>query len=116
MISGISIFMTMVAGSLYRNYIYSRNIYDYGLADMHTNIGAVLSASFLFMGYKKYYSCHEETRIIIECVLGFIIYEFIQLTPLIGQFDIKDIIGTLIGGTITFVIHKIIRRGCINNG
>lgn len=36
------------------------------------------------------------------------LYEFIQITPLIGIFVLKDITGTIIGGGLTFEIHKLI--------
>jgi len=109
----ISLFFALlisIVGTIYRNYIYTNSIFDYGFADMHTNIGAVLVASFLFMGYENSNVYSEEVKIILLSVVGFIIYEFIQLTPLIGTFDVKDIVGTIIGGIMTFGIHKIIYR------
>ena len=86
------------------------NINDYGLADMHTNIGAVITASFLFMGYVQYKEYKDELKVILEVAFGFIVYEFIQITPIIGVFDWKDIIGTIIGGGLAFIIHKRITR------
>jgi len=46
------------------------NINDYGLADMHTNIGAVITASFLFMGYVQYKEYKDELKVILG--VGFI--------------------------------------------
>lgn len=107
-ISFICLCITSIFGSFYRGYIYNNNnINDYGLADMHTNIGAVITASFLFMGYAQYKEYKEELKVILAVVLGFVIYEFIQITPLIGIFDWKDIVGTIIGGSLTFAIHKL---------
>jgi len=111
------LFLTSVLGSAYRGYIYKNNINDYGLADMHTNIGSVITASFLFMGYMQYKEYKDELKVILAVVFGFIIYELIQITPLIGVFDWKDILGTIIGGGITYSIHKriIMRLNLENN-
>ncbi|MCT4592680.1 MAG: hypothetical protein N4A57_00180 [Anaeromicrobium sp.] len=107
-ISFLFLFLTSILGSVYRSYIYNNNINDYGLADMHTNIGSVVTASFLFMGYVQYKEYKDELKVILGVVLGFIVYEVIQSAPLIGVFDWKDVIGTIIGGILTFVIHKLI--------
>jgi uncharacterized membrane protein len=109
-ISGVFLFFTAVIGSMYRNYIYTNIINDYGLADVHTNIGAVVVASFLFMGYAKYTTYYDELRVILGTSLGFIIYEFIQITPLIGTFDWGDVLGTIVGGLLSVVIHWIVIR------
>lgn len=108
-ISFLFLFLTSILGSFYRKYIYSNNIYDYYLADIHPNIGAVITASFLFMGYSRYKGHKDELKVILSVVIGFVVYEFIQITPLIGVFDLKDIIGTIIGGGLTFAIHKLIQ-------
>lgn len=106
----LSLLMVSIVGSIYRNYIYSNGIHDYGLADMHTNIGAVIACSFLFMGYEKYENQTDDLKGIIAATMGFVIYEFIQMTDLIGTFDVLDIIGSIIGGIITLGIYKIINR------
>lgn len=103
----IFLFLTLI-GDVYRKYIYQNNINDCGLADMYPNIGAVITASFLLMGKAKFKEEKEEVIIILSAVLGFIIYEFIQVKIPISTFDWKDILGTIIGGIITFVIYKLI--------
>lgn len=100
----------MLVGTAYRNYVYSHKLSDYGLADIHPNIFAVVVASFLFMGYSKQKSFLEEAKIILWVTVGFIVYEFIQMTPIIGVFDIKDILGSLIGCAASVLIHKIVNR------
>lgn len=109
-ISFLFLFGTSILGSVYRSYIYKNNINDYGLADMHPNIGAVITASFLFMGHMQYKEYKDELIVILGVVLGFIVYEFIQVTSLIGVFDWKDIVGTIVGGGFTFMIHKLTKR------
>ena len=107
-ISAITLFITFFLGTAYRSYIYNNNINDYGLADVHPNICAVIVASFLFMGWVKYKSYREELKVIIGVTLGFIIYEFIQSVTSTGIYDWKDVIGTLIGALMTLIIHKLI--------
>lgn len=110
LIALFSLLLISIGGTIYRNYIYSNNIYDYGFADMHTNIGAVIVCSFLFMGYSKHDNQIDDLKGILAATLGFIIYEFIQMTDLIGTFDVLDVIGSVIGALITFGIYKIINR------
>ncbi|MBV1821455.1 hypothetical protein DW1_2893 [Proteiniborus sp. DW1] len=102
----IFLISTFVMSTIYRSYIYGNNINDYGLADIFPNIGAVITASFLFMAKAQYEEYKDELIVILGSVLGFIAYEFIQIKLPIGTFDWKDIIGTIIGGIITFLIHK----------
>jgi hypothetical protein len=92
--------------TIYRSYIYGNNINDYGLADIFPNIGAVITASFLFISKAQYAEYKDELTAILGSVLGFIVYEFIQIKLPISIFDWKDIVGTIIGGIITFLIHK----------
>ncbi|MDM8534171.1 hypothetical protein QUF55_05625 [Clostridiaceae bacterium HSG29] len=106
----LSLLITSIGGSIYRNYIYSNNINDCGLADMHTNMGAVIVCSFLLMGYEKYSSEFDNLKGIASATFGFIIYELIQISDLIGTFDVMDIVGSIIGGLITLGIYKIINR------
>lgn len=108
MISGVCLFITAILGSVYRNHIYANRINDYGLADMHTNIGAVIVASFLFMGYMKYDSTQDDMKVILSCVLGFSVYELIQVTSLIGTFDVKDLLGTIIGGALAYILYRFV--------
>lgn len=110
LIALFSLLLISIGGTIYRNYIYSNNIYDYGFADMHTNIGAVIAGSFLFMGYKKYDNQIDDLKMILSATLGFIAYEFIQMTDLMGTFDVLDIVGSVMGAIITFGIYKIINR------
>lgn len=60
-------------------------------------------ATFLFLGYSKELIRYNEIKIILATTIGFIIYEFIQITPLIGIFDLHDVLGSVIGGTISLL-------------
>lgn len=102
----IFLLLTTFMSTIYRNYIYVNNINDYGLADIFPNIGAVITASFLFMAREKYKEYKDELIVMLGAVIGFIVYEFIQINLPISTFDWKDIIGTIVGGFITFIIHK----------
>jgi hypothetical protein len=102
----IFLIITSAMSTIYRSYVYSNSINDCALADIFPNVGAVITASFLFMGQAKYEEYKDELRVILVSVLGFILYEFIQIIFPISTFDWKDIVGTIIGGIITILIHK----------
>lgn len=99
----IFLILTFSMSTIYRDYIYGNNTNDCGLADIFPNIGAVITASFLFMSKAQYES---KLIVIFGSVIGFIIYECIQIILPISTFDWKDIIGTIIGGIITYLIFK----------
>lgn len=107
-ISIISLTINFFFGSIYRNYIYNNNISDFGIADIHPNILGVIVATFLFLGYSKELIRYNEIKIILATTIGFIIYEFIQITPLIGIFDLHDVLGSVIGGTISLLIYNLV--------
>lgn len=96
-------FLTEIGRNIYRPYIYSNNIDDYGIADSIGNSLGIIVQIFFTLAIlnsprKKVF------RVIGFIVIGYILYEILQPYLPRGVFDWKDIYGTLIGGVISLFI------------
>jgi len=96
-------FLTEIGRNIYRPFIYSNNIDDYGIADSIGNSGGIIVQIFFSLAIinspnKKLFN------VIGFIVIGYILYEILQPYLPRGVFDWKDIYGTLIGGVITLFI------------
>jgi len=109
-------FLTEIGRKIYRPFIYSNNIDDYGIADSIGNSGGIIVQIFFMLAIlnsprKKVF------RVIGFVVIGYILYEILQPYLPRGVFDWKDIYGTLIGGVISlfvlFFIKKIVKNKVI---
>ena len=109
-------FLTEIGRNIYRPYIYSNNIDDYGIADSIGNSGGIIVQIFFMLAIlnsprKKVF------RVIGFVVIGYILYEILQPYLPRGVFDWKDIYGTIIGGVISlfilFFIKKIVKNKVI---
>ena len=93
--------------SIYRPFIYSNEINDFGIADIGNNIVFVPGIYFLVSlisikpvkGIYKDIFIHTSFLIIFEILSLFI--------KGIGTFDFKDIFGLLIGAGITYLIIRL---------
>jgi hypothetical protein len=109
-------FLTEIGRNIYRPYIYSNDIDDYGIADSIGNSGGIIVQIFFMLAIlnsprKKVF------RVIGFIVIGYILYEILQPYLPRGVFDWKDIYGTIIGGVISlfilFFIKKIVKNKVI---
>ena len=109
-------FLTEIGRNIYRPYIYSNNINDYGIADSIGNAGGIIVQIFFSLALlnsprKKVFN------VIGFIVIGYILYEILQPYLPRGVFDWKDIYGTLIGGVISllilFILKKIVKNKVI---
>ena len=109
-------FLTEMGRNIYRPYIYTNNIDDYGIADSIGNSGGIIVQIFFMLAIlnsprKKVF------RVIGFIVIGYILYEILQPYLPRGVFDWKDIYGTLIGGVISlfilFFVKKIVKNKVI---
>ena len=96
-------FITEIGRNIYRPFIYSNNINDYGIADSIGNSGGIIVQIFFMLAIlnspkKKVF------HVIGFIVIGYILYEILQPYLPRGVFDWKDIYGTLIGGVISLFI------------
>lgn len=102
-------FLTEIGRNIYRPYIYSNNIDDYGIADSIGNSLGIIVQIFFTLAIlnsprKKVF------RVIGFIVIGYILYEILQPYLPRGVFDWKDIYGTLIGGIISLFILFFIKK------
>ena len=72
------------------------------------NIGGVIVISYLFFWWIKEVRFWERKRIILYVGAGLIVYEFIQVFIPWQTFDVQDLIGTLIGSVIAFLLDGLI--------
>ena len=105
----IFFFLTEIGRKIYRPFIYSNNIDDYGIADSIGNSGGIIVQIFFMLAVlnsqgKKIF------RVIGFIVIGYILYEILQPYFPRGVFDWKDIYGTLIGGLISLFVLIIIKK------
>lgn len=101
-------FLTEIGRNIYRPYIYSNNIDDYGIADSIGNSGGIIVQIFFMLAIlnsprKKVF------HVIGFIVIGYILYEILQPYLPRGVFDWKDIYGTLIGGVISLFVLVFIK-------
>lgn len=110
-----SFVLTEIGRYVYRPFIYSQNINDFGIADSIGNSGGILVQIFFALTILNS-STKKGLRLITFFVFGYIAYEIIQ--PLLprGTFDWLDIYGTIIGGVLAIVIFLILRKVIKNNG
>jgi hypothetical protein len=109
------IILGFILSSIYRPYIYSNNINDFGIADVGNNIIFIPAVYFLTILIKKrpifgvlndiYF--HTSALIIIE-ILSFFIKG-------IGTFDYKDILGLTIGAFLTLILVRNRKINLIND-
>jgi len=101
---GISaFFLTEMARSFYRPYIYQYNIFDFYIADTIGNSLGTITAIFMILtltGKEKL----SDLKIILILIVGLIAYEGINLTS-DNPFDYRDVIATLIFGSLSLIFY-----------
>ena len=106
-------FLTEIGRNIYRPFIYSNNIDDYGIADSIGNLGGIIVQIFFMLAILN--STRKKIiRVIGFIVIGYILYEILQPFLPRGVFDWKDIYGTLIGGVISLIVLLLIKK-IVNN-
>jgi hypothetical protein len=106
-------FLTEIGRNIYRPFIYTNHIDDYGIADSIGNSGGIIVQIFFMLAIlnsprKKVF------RVIGFVVIGYMLYEILQPYLPRGVFDWKDIYGTLIGGVISLCVLFFIKKGVKN--
>ncbi len=109
LIAVLFFFLTEIGRNIYRPYIYTNNIDDYGIADSIGNSGGIIVQIFFMLAIlnsprKKVF------RVIGFVVIGYILYEILQPYLPRGVFDWKDIYGTLIGGVISLFVWLFVKK------
>lgn len=111
--AGIWFFVTEAGRFIYRPFIYSNHINDYGIADSIGNSGGIIVQIFVMLAFFNS-PRNKVFRVILFLVAGYIVYEIAQLYLPRGVFDWLDVYGTIIGGIVAafiyFLISKVIRK------
>lgn len=100
--------------STYRQYIYANQINDYGVADASPNFFAgLIIVFFYFTQYEK----STLKKYAIYTVVGLVGYEFIQGSVFKNNvFDYKDIIASILGAFMGYLIASKFKSGPVFNG
>ena len=106
--------LTEIGRYIYRPYIYSNNIDDFGIADSMGNSGGIIVQIFFGLTLLNPPK-NKAPRIIVFLTFGYIVYEILQSILPKGTFDWLDIYGTLIGGVLASILFLIIRLLVRNN-
>ena len=97
-VSLILVLICVILNLSYRPFIYANHINDLYFADTFTNLLGVPASTCLCLALTSKLTNKEIVYVSGVC-LGLILYECIGLT-----FDYKDILATLLSGTITTII------------
>lgn len=108
-ISVLFFFITEAGRKIYRPYIYSSNIDDYGIADSIGNSGGIIVQIFFSLAILNS-SGKKVFHVVGFIVIGYIVYEIMQPYLPRGVFDWKDVYGTLIGGILSLIIYFFVRK------
>ncbi len=90
----------------YRDYIYSNGIYDFGIADAGANLFVVpILSIFMFISQPKL----DTTTVVLRVTFFYSIAEIASIIfPMLGVFDIADLIAYLVGANlIMFTIKRL---------
>ncbi len=89
-----------------RRYLFQHQ--DYILAGSLPNFLAPLILSFAFVIIKDLNDSKSIIRAIAGIVAGLILYEFVQLMMPHMVFDVKDIIASILGGLLAYLLIRLI--------
>jgi SAM-dependent MidA family methyltransferase len=96
-------FITEMARSFYRPYIYSNGIDDFLIADTIGNSFGTMTAIFMILTLSGK-STHKDWNIVIMIIVGLLFYELLNLTGKTA-IDTNDMFATLIFGSISALIY-----------
>ncbi len=100
--------LTELGRSVYRPFIYENSINDFGIADSMGNLGGIvvqIYASLAILNARG----RKALNVIGILVVGYILYEFLQLVLPKGVFDWKDIYGTIVGAVASTLLLLVLR-------
>ena len=101
--------LTEIGREIYRPYIYSNSINDFGIADTIGNFWGTFTQIF-FMLFLLYPTYKNGKFFFPFFVIGYILYEVWQLFLQGSHFDWKDIIATIIAGLISYIVYLLIYK------
>jgi len=101
--------ITEIGRQVYRPYIYSNDIADFGLADSIGNLGGIAVQIFFSLAILNSPG-KKAINLILFLAGGYVLYEILQPYLPKGVFDWLDIYGTLLGGILSLIIILFIRK------
>ena len=113
-IAVVAYLFTEAGRRLYRPYIYTNHINDFGFADSVTNLVSIIFIIFLLLAILNLQR-NKSFYIIGLIIIGYIIYELLQSYLPKRVFDWKDIYASFIGAGIAFIIIMARERIVRNN-
>ncbi|MCX2719189.1 hypothetical protein [Lentiprolixibacter aurantiacus] len=105
----LSFVITEMGRNIYRPFIYSNNIDDFGIADSIGNSGGIMVQVFFTLAILNSRG-RKAFNVVVFLVIGYILYEILQPYLPRGTFDWKDIYGTLIGGVIALLVLFLLKK------
>lgn len=102
-------FITEAGRKIYRPYIYSNNIDDYGIADSIGNSGGIIVQIFFSLAILNSPG-KKAFHVFGFIVIGYIVYEILQPYLPRGVFDWQDVYGTLIGGILSLIVYMFVKK------
>jgi len=90
---------------VYRKYILSHHIADFGLSDSLPSFFYVVGISYAGLFYYQMKRRATTPGTIVIASIATIVYETEQFLFHSGSFDMKDIIATLLGATIAYFLY-----------
>ncbi len=108
-ITVLAFILTEIGRNIYRPFIYTNRINDYGIADSIGNSGGIIVQIFFMLTFLNS-PPPKVFRVIGFVTTGYILYEILQPYLPKGVFDIKDIYGTLAGGVICGLLWLLINK------
>lgn len=100
------LFIGWIGKTFYRDYIYSNDINDFGIAGFIPSYSHVIALSLMMLVKQTKYPI----LIFFFVTLGSIIYEFIQVKVWGGRLDVNDILASIGGGITASLIFWIVQR------
>lgn len=106
--------VAIIFKSIYRQYIYSNQINDYGIADSSPNFFAGLIIVLLYFVQDQKTTLQKHA---LFAAVGLVGYELIQGSVFKSNvFDYKDILASILGAFIGYFICSKFKSGPIFNG
>ena len=102
----ILLLCAIVLSNNYREFIYSNQINDFGIADAGGNflVVPILAIILTLSGHR---SANNQLTLVLKITLFYVGTEFLSLLfPYIGVFDIADLIAYIFGAIFTVYLFK----------
>ena len=99
----IAFFLTEIARSFYRPYIYQNHLFDYYISDTIGNSLGTVTIIFMILTISGK-GTRDDWKMIVLSTAGLIGYEMINLLT-DYPFDYRDVVATLLFGSLSFLLY-----------